>query len=451
MDIKKIVIRNVTFPLAMKLTGHAKRISYFKKCKKSQYFTVEKNMQEQDEKLYEIVQHAINNVPYYKKLAVEKQMKFTIETIRDDIRQFPILTKEIIRNCKDELLDKTIKDFYKETSGGSTGEPISIEHDTIIRDYAPSLYFPSYAGYEIGDKQIALWGSERDIIAGSEGWRAKISNNWIHRKVLLNSFLLNEKHMKKYAEKINMWKPKMILSYVQSMVELCEYIKRNNLTVYSPNGIIVSAGTLFPDWRKLIEDTFNCPVLNQYGSRETPGLAISCSCNSELHLNIFNHYIEIVDEDGLPLPNGQDGNIIVTSFYNKRMPLIRYQIGDIGALSEHSECACGRGMPLLKHVKGRTVNIFKTSSGSKVDGEYFTHLFYGMHEIRKFQVIQKDYEEIVINLETCSGKQLGEELEKEIVDKIRLVMGEKCHVEFIVLKEILPTKSGKFLYTISEL
>ena len=447
MDIIKSCIKYINYPFAMLLRDNWPRITSYHSCIAKQFRPLEENIREQKEQLYDIVEYAVNNIPYYRDFALENQLTFSKDTITEDIKQLPILTKEIIRKEGNRLYNSELKDYYIATSGGSTGEPIKLRHDQYLNKVFPGNYLLSYAGYDIGDKVVLLWGSERDILQGSIGLKARISNIFVTRRRLLNSFRMTREDMFDYVHTINKWKPKVILAYTQSIYELALFIKREELDIYSPKGIVVSAGTLYDDWANEIKEVFRCPVINQYGSRETPGIAISCAESSELHINTFMNYVEVVDDQGNNLPCGVDGNIIVTNLINRSMPLIRYKIGDVGALSSKEKCKCGRNLPCLLHVSGRTVNIFKRRDGTKIDGEYFTHLFYGISEVERFQVIQTDYEKIEIKIQSLMP--LSEKKEKEIRKNICAVMGNSCDIEIEYLSEIVPTKSGKYLYTIS--
>lgn len=447
IDIVKYWIKYINYPAAMIISGNWPRVTSYNECVIKQYQPFEKNIMEQQRQLYDIVMYAIQHVPYYRDLVLEKHLSFSKENIIEDIKQLPILTKEIIRKEGNRLYSIESVDYHIATSGGSTGEPVQLRHDKYLAKIHPGNYFLSFAGYEPGDKLVLLWGSERDILKGSIGIKAIISNRFVTRRKLLNSFRMTKEDMFNYVSIINKWKPKVILAYTQSIYELAQFIKRENLNVYSPKGIVVSAGTLYKDWADEIREVFRCPIINQYGSRETPGIAISCTESSELHINTFMNYVEIVDDNGNNLPFDTDGNILVTNLFNKSMPLIRYKIGDIGALSAKKTCKCGRNLPCLTHVTGRTVNVFKRRDGAKIDGEYFTHLFYGINEVERFQVIQIDYEKIKIKIQ--SSKILGKDKENEIKNNIYAVMGNNCDIDIEYLDEILPTKSGKYLYTIS--
>jgi phenylacetate-CoA ligase len=133
---------------------------------------------------------------------------------------------------------------------------------------------------------------------------------------------------------------------------------------------------------------------------------------------------------------------------NHAMPLIRYWIGDRGALlsDPRGEKA---GAQVLKHVSGRNVDVFRTRDHTLIDGEYFTHLLYFRPWVWKFQVVQKSPEDVLFKIVSNNGQPARSELD-EIAASSRLVMGADCRINFEFLKELPPHPSGKFRYTISE-
>ena len=198
----------------------------------------------------------------------------------------------------------------------------------------------------------------------------------------------------------------------------------------------------------LIEDVFQCKVFNRYGSREVGGVACSCEKSEKLHVAMWHSHIEILNEKLNPVKPGEMGKIYITTLNNFSMPLIRYDIGDIAVKAENEQCFCGRGMALIKKVIGRDVNLFKTKEGVLIDGEYFTHLLYFKNWVGKFQVIQKRFN--LIEIKIVLNNKKSESDMTEIVDNIKIVMGQDCKVEFEFVDDIEPLKSGKYLYTVSE-
>lgn len=452
------MIRKVTSRLMIRLVGNRSakgiKISHqnrlYKELKAAQWNTLEENIQEQKTRLYNMVIYALKEVPYYKDMNF-KESDFSVDTIYEDIMRLPIMTKDIIRREKDRLYPvNDVKDWtFDNTSGGTTGEPVKFRHSGRFFDYdqGGKILFDEWAGRKVGDSQIRLWGSERDIISGKKDWMNKIYR-WCRNELFLNTFKMSDDVMEKYVGEINRVKPKMIMAYAQSARELAQYIEKNGLEIWSPNGIMTSAGNLDNDTYELLKRVFRCPVLNRYGSREMGDMACSCEKNEGLHINMLTSYIEVVDEDGNPCGKDTVGNIIVTSLVDYSMPLIRYQIGDRGSLSSH-RCSCQRGWMVLKNIVGRTVDVFKNSKGELIDGEYFTHLFYTEKNVKQFQIVQDKINHITVKLVFYNKEDVSETFYSNLEDKFKLVMGEDVGFSYEYPDYIPVNKSGKRAYTIS--
>ena len=408
---------------------------------------------EQKNITHSILLHSYKNVPYYKRILTESGVVEDGEKIRMEyFNNIPFLTKDIISNNFENLKSADLgnRKWFLNTSGGSTGEPVKFIQDSNYKngDIAETLFFFYLAGKDIGEKEIKLWGSERDIIEGSESLKERVKNR-LYNRLLLNSFRMSESDIELYIKKWNKFKPKVVWSYIDSIYEFARYAKEKSIELSSPEAVIVTAGTCYDWMKKTIEETLLTKVLNQYGSREVGGIASECTFQSGLHIFEWRVLIEIVDENGNVCPPGKEGEIIVTSLENYAMPLIRYKIGDIGAIKENEMCPCGWNLSKLEKVTGRITNHFIIKNGTLIHGEYFTHLFYYRKWIRKFKVIQKGYDSIQVLIVPNAEK-----VESDISDikkKIQLVMGEKCKVDFQYVDDIKPQKSGKFLFTESEL
>jgi phenylacetate-CoA ligase len=212
--------------------------------------------------------------------------------------------------------------------------------------------------------------------------------------------------------------------------------------------VVTSAGTLHPFMRETISRVFGCAVFNLYGSREVSDMACEIPGVEGLWVAPWGNFIEILDDEGMPVQPGQEGNIVVTCLTNYAMPLLRYWIGDRGALMA-DPTLFSSGAQILKHVSGRNVDVFRTRDQTLVDGEYFTHLLYFRPWVWKFQVVQKSHELVLFKVVRANGEPPRSELE-DITAKTRLVMGSDCHVDFQFVPDIPPHPSGKFRYTVSE-
>ncbi len=451
--IKSFFARNIFQPLHIKFYRKDKSLEYFKDYRKNQWNSLEVNEQNQKEMLYSLLKYSIEKIPYYKKLAEEKNIVISKEKILNDLKKFPIMTKAVLKNEFDDLnnLDNKTSWFY-DYSGGSTGEPTKVILDKKYNEHSSAvnmLHF-EWAGCNYGDPVVQLWGSRRDILQEKEKLSQKVSE-WIRSVYILNSFSMNNELMKDYIGFINKKKPKMILAYVNSIDELSKFILKNNIKVHSPFSIMTSAGILYPEFRRNIERAFRCSVFNRYGSREAGSMASQCERHEGLHVSIFTHYLEILNDKLEDCKEGEMGNIYVTSLVNYSMPLIRYKIGDM-ALYTEKKCSCGRGLPIIKSIIGRDMDVFKTRDGKIIDGNFYVHFVGVAHNngsIEKFQVIQKDYDLIQIKA-VINDADLFETAKKDIEDSFKKIMGNDCEIIWEEVEDIPPLNSGKYRYTIRE-
>jgi phenylacetate-CoA ligase len=444
----KWFIQNIVNKTIWPILG-SKRISLFHTFQKKQWEPIEKNLDKQKKELYAIVKYSIENIPYYRKIAKNNNITISEKTIYQDIQKIPPLTKKVIREHRQELINtKLLKQAKKNTSGGTTGEPITLLQDTSYLDYnsAATALCDEWGRRTEGNYVLKLWGSERDTAKGSQGIRGFLVKLFLNEE-LVNTFSLDENKIKEIVDIIQTKKPSTIISYVQSIEQVADYIYQNNISFTHKCTIITSAGTLYPEVRKKIEKAFACKVLNRYGSREVGLIASECEQQSGLHLCTYNNYVEILDSKLQNIKNGKTGEIYVTNLHNKVMPLIRYQLGD-RVTTASKNCSCQRGLPTIQTVKGRTVDVFINKKGDLIDGEYFTHLFYHQEWLQQFQVVQKETE--VIEIYVVVKNQSHIKNKENIEEGIQKVMGKNCKIVWKKVKTIPKHKNGKFSFTISE-
>jgi len=433
----------------LKLSG-SNIINNLNYAKSIQGLNSEQIKQVQSERLSGLLEYAAHHVPYYRDVCQKSEVIKDGKILLENFAKLPTLTKEIIRNNINSLQSDEKAKFkcYKNASGGSTGMPVELIQDKSYSDWNISnkLYYSYAVGKDIGEKELKLWGSEKDIFEGTIGLKSRLQN-FVYNRHFLNSFRTSEKDLEDFVNEINLFRPKHIWAYVDSMYELAKYIEKKKLTVHSPNSIVLTAGTMYEAVREKIEKVMQPAVVyNQYGSREVGDIACECKARQGLHIFPHTHYLEVLNEKQEAVPPGEMGELVITLLTNFSMPLIRFRIGDTGILAER-ECSCGCKFPLLKKVSGRVTDHFTTGDGTLVHGEYFTHLFYHKNWIRKFQVVQKKKD--LIDISIVLEKEKSERDLKDIEEKIKIVMGKTCKVGFNFVEEILPSKSGKYLYTIS--
>ena len=415
----------------------------------------------QKRELLSLLNHSKNNSVYYSEKVPNSVLTDSDSTLESNIiSEIPILTKENLKHRKDDIIadDAENRNTYKNHSGGSTGDPVQFVQDQQYLDSARAvtILFDEWSGYQIGDKKARLWGSERDLFEDRE-YLITRTKRYLKNEVWLNAFRMTTGDMERYVKKINSFQPVQLLGYADSTYELAKFIEREHLNVHSPTAVMTSAGKLYPHMRKQIEQTFEAPVYDRYGSREVGDIACECSENQGLHISSPTHFVEVVDDDGNHVDKGEQGHVLVTSLTNYSMPFIRYRIGDM-AVWGGDDCSCDLEFPVLKEISGRETSMFYTKDNDVVSPEYFIHLLGVVLDpewLEKFQIVQQEYDHIVFRCvsslpQTRVETEFSDSLE-EITEKIQLVMGDECTVEYEFVSEIPPSDSGKYLYAISEL
>jgi len=397
--------------------------------------------------LAQTLEHAVTTVPRYRGAATPAQ-------IREDpfaaLARFPVLGRDDVRAGGPALLSEQgdRSRWIENTSGGSTGEPVKLlqDPDHLAWTVAAREVYSTWAGGGLGEPELYIWGSEKDLEGGTS-MRGRFGT-WLLRRTLLNAFLLTDETIEAILDHLRAGPPHLVIAYAQAGYEVARFASRNGIAVPPQRGAIATAGTLHDFMREQLEETFGCRVLNRYGSRETGDMAGECEFRTGLHVLPWNCHVEVLGPEGEPVGPGEEGEIAVTGFTNRAMPLVRYLIGDRARLPERAvECPCGRRTQMLAEVTGRNVDMFLGSDGQMVDGEYFTHLMYFRPWLRQFQVVQRAPEEVVFRI---AGEEAPAADREEIEAKTKAVLGPGCAVVFERVGTIEPSASGKLRYTIRE-
>ena len=284
---------------------------------------------------------AVRQVPYYRQFR-------GYESLQD----FPVLTKDTIREDMQGLLSSDLEErkWYYNTSGGSTGEPVRFVQDEEYarRTWSATLETKRWAGYRPGDRLLKLWGNRASVVR-PKGLKPALGR-WLSNTILLDTFSLDEKTMDQYAAIIGRFSPRLIVGFASSLYEISKHILVRGTRLNGIGAVTSTAGTLFPEMRESMEEAFGCKVFNRYGSSEVSMIAAEDGRNLGLRV-APTVYVETLRPDGTHCNERETGEIVVTSLANFAMPLIRFQIGDVGAIRTQN------GMTYLEKVLGRTVEF----------------------------------------------------------------------------------------------
>jgi len=398
------------------------------------------------ERLKTLLMRAGQHVPYYRKLFVAARFDPSDVQSLSDLTRLPFLTKPLIRANEEALKSERSEGLARFNTGGSSGEPLVffIGSERVSHDVAAKWRATRWWGVDIGDPEVVVWGSPIELGAQD---RVRAFRDRLMRTELLPAFEMSETQLDGFVARIRARRPKMLFGYPSAIGLIARHAQRRGIRM-DDLGIVVAfvtAERLYDDQRKTVAEVFGCPVANGYGGRDAGFIAHECP-EGGMHITAEDVIVEIVDSAGNALPAGEAGEIVVTHLATKDFPFIRYRTGDIGMLDDRA-CLCGRGLPLLREVQGRTTDFVIAADGTVMHG---LALIYSLREepgIERFKIMQESLERTRVLIVPAPG------FDPAAVERIRHAfmgrLGSGVDVSIEIVADIPLDQSGKHRHVVS--
>lgn len=401
----------------------------------------------QVEKFKKIVAHAYKNVPYYSDLFNAKGIRPVDIRCYHDLERIPVLTKRTILDNEERLLNPSFTGKMRiRKTGGSTGMTLHFkkEQDATALNDAIMYRCYSWYGIEIGDKQVRFWGVP---VTSKLRWREQIKDLILNR-IRVSAFDISESSCLRQYERIKKFKPDYFYGYTTAIYGFCLFMQKLGIDLNTLNlkAVICTAEKMYPHHLKLFDEVFRCPVVDEYGSSENGILAFQCK-QGNMHLMADHMCVEFLDENDRQVKPGELGRIVVTDLVSYGMPLLRYDIGDMGRPSDNV-CTCGINLPLMEIVEGRKEDFIRTKEGKLVHAAY---LCYTLKDdtVNEFKMYQKDMNTLLVYIVKSPHFNAGSE--KILEQKLRTALGDDMKINFEYLERIPREVSGKLRYFVSEI
>ncbi len=443
------LFRRVLFPAYESGLRRRSTLRHLAEYEANQWLPPERVAAVQWDKLQRLLRHCWDQVPYYRR--VWSAAGATPDDIRSmaDFERLPTLTKADIRAHHEDLHARDHRDrmLYKSTSG-STGEPLRLGYtrESFERRIAVMWRGYGWAGSRMGRRTLYLWGAPVDAGITSRKLKDRLYHGAFNRRIL-NTYLMADANMATYADEIDRFRPEVIVGYVNPIVRLAQWLVDSGRRVHAPQSILGAAEALHPPQRALIERAFGCKAFNTYGCREFMLVASECEAQDGLHVSADHLVVELVDVQSAT-DGSRIGELAVTDLHNWGMPFVRYRNGDTAVAAEGA-CRCGRGLPRLAKVVGRTLDALRTPEGRVVPGEFFPFVFNDIPGVRRFRVVQRARERLEISLVVDAAYDAA--AERRAREQIATVFGSAMAVDIACVDELPLGPSGKTRVTVSEL
>ncbi len=355
------------------------------------------------DRLRHILEISFRHVPYYRDLFL--RLGLTPGAIRrvEDLARLPILEKDPVRAAPLQFVDERLnpRKLLTETTTGTTGTPIRV----LMTPHALREHYAFFevrcrraAGFVYGKHPFVSFGVRR-VVARRRTRPPFWCYNRAGRQLYMSVYHLAPQYLRDYCRELKRRPYRALMGFPSAITAVAQYMLAEGIRDIHIPIAITSGETLHAHQRAAIEEAFGCRVYDQYGCSEMAVFAAEGPCG-RMHISPDYGLVEIVDEEGRPLPAGRTGHVVCTGLINDAQILLRYRVGDIAAIDPRP-CACGSAFPAFQSVDGRAANAILLPDGRKlfrmaaIDAE--------IPCIRQYQIVQEQMDVFTLYVVTAEG------------------------------------------------
>ncbi|SHE23218.1 phenylacetate--CoA ligase family protein [methanotrophic endosymbiont of Bathymodiolus puteoserpentis (Logatchev)] len=441
------IVKNIAFPLHEKLLKRP-TISYADELEKSQWLTRDEIELIQRKKLKQLLNLATTHCPWHEQRIIEANLDLSAHNLLtlEDLTKIPTMSKQDAQIHGDTMTWLGAPGgAYKYTTGGSSGTPLNFHFGKWRQasDAAGRIRARRGWGIDIGDKEVYLWGAPVELAKTDT---VKQVRDRLMNQVLLNAFDMSPTTMTQYLQTIQQYQPKCMYGYASSLALLAKFAQSTEQKINIPSlKVIFTTGEpLYPDQRKIIQKIFQVPVANEFGSRDI-GFTAHESPAGQMLLMSESHILEILNNEGQPVKNGETGEAVITGLCSQAQPFIRYRTGDM-ITATNETCKEGRGLHVLGEVLGRSTDFIIKQDGTILHALAVIYVLRAIKGVESFKIIQHSKKELEVQIVPNSLWQ--KEARQKIIEQLQQRMGN-INIEINCLDSIPPEKSGKHRYVVS--
>ena len=401
----------------------------------------------QENRLGFVLHRAGTHVPYYRRMWAKRRTKGDLVSW-DYLENWPILEKEDLRAQPLAFVaeDCNPRRMFHEHTSGTSGTVLSLwwSKRTVREWYALfEARWRKWYGVSKDDRWAILGGQL--VIPFSQKRPPFWVWNAAMRQLYMSSYHLAPVLVPDYLDALVHYRIKYLWGYTSSLYSLALEALRLNRSDIRMMVAITNAEPLFDYQREAIAEAFHCPVRETYGMAEIVAAASECDAGN-LHLWPEVGILEAM-EGAEHVSQGNPGDLICTGLFNADMPLIRYRVGDRAALqSDGSPCSCGRSLPRLQSVEGRTDDTLYTSDGRRIGR--LDPVFKNKLPIREAQIVQEAIDRIRVRF--VPGSEYTAAAGALLVERLQSHLGP-VNVLLEPVDAIPRTANGKFRAVVCEL
>jgi phenylacetate-CoA ligase len=397
----------------------------------------------QNRRLQQMVAHAYDKVPYYRRLFDAHGLRPRHIRGVQDLRLIPISSKSDLRAADPaDLIARgvNVDKLIEHSTGGSTGEPFTVRR-TWSEERTLGL---------LRRRALRHFGAPRGslvIIATLHHKPHKNDKDWFKGfaegggayRLATMSGLAEPEEM--HAEIVRR-RPQVVGGYASVLARLAATITERSLPLPPLSMVLSGAEVLTPEAARRISLAFNAPVYDTYGCHEFGRIAWQCRHTGEYHRCDDGLITEALNGD-VPAAEGEEGEVVGTGLHSKAMPFIRYKLGDVITVGRQV-CGCGLPFSTLRQVRGRVVDYFRLHDGRlvhpfRISAALKTEM---LDWVGRYQIVQESLDRIVLS--AVPARAPTDEAMSGMRRAVHEIVGDRVRFDISLVDEIRTDASGKF-------
>lgn len=438
-------IEGITFPALPQQRGAA-LLAVLGQLEQSQWWPAERLREMQQQQLLSLLDHALQTVPFYQQCLSEAGYRSGQSWDENLWSNLPILKRTQIQTQHEELHSQRPPADHGEMhlmqSSGSTGRPVQVLGNAVTLFYLDVTTLRDHHWQQRDTMQKfaairpdgGIKGQER---AFYDQWGTPIDQAYLSGpSMIINSRVDVHQQLQWLQE----FQPSYLLSIPSNLRELLRLCEQQGIKLPELKQVRSFAETVPAELRETLRRVWGVGLSDMYSSQEVGYLALQCPEHEHYHVQAETMYVEVLDEHDQPCAPGEIGRIIVTPLHNFAMPLLRYEVGDYAEVGE--ACACGRGLPVLKRIVGRTRNMVRTPEGKCYWPSFPIEDWLAVADIRQFQLRQTALDSIEVLV--AMNAELTQAQTKALEQKLHLSLNYPFNIDLRCVESIPVQANGKY-------
>jgi phenylacetate-CoA ligase len=423
---------------------------------RTQWWPEELLRESQFRQLRRLLDHAYNTVPFYRRRFDSAGLRLRDELTLEDWRRLPLLTRRDLQDAAATLVSGVNPAQYggygEVQTSGSTGEPVRLRGTGVDQLFWDALTLREHRwhGRDLSGKLASIrvfpgGGGEPPRGTFRDSWGAPAGDVYVTGPMALLSLTAE---IRVQAQWLLEQDPDYLLTYPTNLAALIAHCAAQGERPRRLRQVRTVGETVTPALRAACAKAWGVPLVDLYSSQELGYIAMQCPTTGQYHVMAESVFVEVLAADGSPSRPGEIGRLVVTKLHNFATPLVRYELRDYAEVGE--PCKCGRGLPTLARILGRSRNLLTLPTGEQRWPLVGFHEYRNIAPIRQYQLIQHTRERIEVRL--AADRPLTQAEEERLRGVIRSSLGYAFELNFVYFAQEIPRgPGGKFEEFISRL